>query len=40
MKWGKAVYIHGYLDTQLFIDLCKRLADTGLKEAAAPAIVD
>jgi ketosteroid isomerase-like protein len=40
MRWGKAVYIHGYLDTQLFIDLCKRLADAGLKEAAAAPIID
>ena len=40
MRWGKAVYIHGYLDTQLFIDLCERLAATGLQEAAAAPITD
>ncbi|MBC7936704.1 MAG: nuclear transport factor 2 family protein [Rhizobacter sp.] len=40
MKWGKAVYIHGYFDTQLFNDLCKRLAATGLKEASETPITD
>lgn len=40
MKWGKAVYIHGYLDTQLFIDLCKRLSADGLKEAGEKPITD
>ena len=40
MKWGKAFYIHGYLDTQLFIDLCKRLSASGLKEASENPITD
>jgi ketosteroid isomerase-like protein len=40
MHWGKVVYLHAYLDTQLTEALCQRLAIYGLKEAAAPPIED
>ncbi|MDX2279784.1 MAG: nuclear transport factor 2 family protein [Saprospiraceae bacterium] len=40
MRWGKAFYIHGYFDTQVFIDLCERLASIGISEAIEMPIVD
>jgi ketosteroid isomerase-like protein len=40
MRWGKVVYLHGYLDTQLTEAMCKRLAAYGLAEASAPPIED
>lgn len=40
MKWGKVVYLHAYLDTQLAAALCERLAKTGLEEAKAAPIED
>ncbi|TDB67470.1 nuclear transport factor 2 family protein [Arundinibacter roseus] len=40
MRWGKVFYLHGYLDTALFSDLCKRLSLTGLPEASLPPIND
>ena len=40
MRWGKVVYLHAYLDTQLTKALCDRLADYGIEEASAPPIED
>lgn len=40
MRWGKVYYLHAYLDTQLTVELCDRLAKSGLTEAAALPIVD
>lgn len=40
MQWGKVVYLHAYLDTQLTEALCQRLAAYGLAEASASAIED
>jgi ketosteroid isomerase-like protein len=40
MRWGKAYSIHAYLDTQLIIDLCNRLAAVGVVEATLPPIED
>lgn len=40
MQWGKVVYLHAYLDTQLTEALCQRLAAYGLLEASAPPIED
>lgn len=40
MRWGKAVYIHAYLDTQLVEALLKRLSAYGIAEASAPPIED
>jgi len=40
MRWGKATYIHAYLDTQKVTEACDRLAAGGLAEAAAPPITD
>lgn len=40
MKWGKVVYLHAYLDTQLTILLCRQLAQYGIQEAMAAPIED
>jgi ketosteroid isomerase-like protein len=40
MRWGKAVYIHAYLDTQLVEALFKRLSAYGMAEASALPIED
>jgi ketosteroid isomerase-like protein len=40
MKWGKVVYLHAYLDTQLTQALCERLAAKGIEEAHAAPIED
>jgi ketosteroid isomerase-like protein len=40
MRWGKVFYIHAYLDTQVTIDLCRRLAAKGIPEATLPPIED
>jgi ketosteroid isomerase-like protein len=38
LRWGKAVYIHAYLDTQRVADACDRMAAAGIDEAAAAPI--
>jgi ketosteroid isomerase-like protein len=38
LRWGKATYIHAYLDTQRVADTCERLAAQGIEEAAAEPI--
>ena len=38
LRWGKAEYIHAYLDTEKVTAVCERLARNGLEEAAAPPI--
>jgi ketosteroid isomerase-like protein len=40
LRWGKVVYLHAYLDTQLTEALCRRLVAFGLEEAGAPPIQD
>ena len=40
LRWGKAVSVHAYLDTQLVEALCHRLAAFSLEEASAPPIED
>lgn len=40
MRWGKVVSLHAYLDTALFDDACRSMADAGIAEAAAPPIQD
>jgi ketosteroid isomerase-like protein len=40
MRWGKVVYLHAYLDTQLVAALCDRLAKHGISEAMAVPIED
>lgn len=40
IRWGRVVYLHAYLDTQLTEALCQRLAAYGLAEASAPPIED
>jgi ketosteroid isomerase-like protein len=40
MRWGKIVYIHAYLDTQLVHELCQRLAGRGIAEASLDPIED
>jgi len=38
LRWGKAVEIHGYLDTEKVTKITERLAAAGIEEAAAPPI--
>lgn len=38
LQRGKATYIHAYLDTEKLTEICRRLADEGVEEAAAAAI--
>jgi len=38
LRWGKATYIHAYLDTEKVTETCRRLAQGGMTEAAAPPI--
>jgi ketosteroid isomerase-like protein len=40
MRWGKVVALHAYLDTALFADACRRMAEAGIAEAAADPIED
>lgn len=40
MRWGKAVYIHAYLDTEKVTDACESLAAAGIDEARAAPIID
>ena len=40
LRWGKVVSLHAYLDTQVVADTCRRLAEWGLADAAAPPIED
>jgi ketosteroid isomerase-like protein len=40
MRWGKVVYLHAYLDTQLLGALSQRLAAYGIAEASALPIED
>jgi ketosteroid isomerase-like protein len=40
LRWGKAVYIHGYLDTLPLVESCRRMAAAGIEEAGAPPISD
>ncbi len=40
LRWGKGVYVHAYLDTQVVADSCRRMAAAGIEEAAAPPITD
>lgn len=40
MRWGKAVSLHAYLDTQVFAAACERMAQEGIAEAAAAPITD
>jgi ketosteroid isomerase-like protein len=38
LQRGKITYIHAYLDTQKVAEMCDRLAEHGMAEAAAPPI--
>lgn len=40
LQWGKATYIHAYLDTEKVTEACERLAAAGVEEAAAAPITD
>ncbi|MCG6122249.1 MAG: nuclear transport factor 2 family protein [Microvirga sp.] len=40
MRWGKVVSLHAYLDTAVFDEACRRMAEDGIAEAAAPPIED
>lgn len=38
LRWGKATYVHAYLDSQRVADACGRMAAHGIEEASAPPI--
>jgi ketosteroid isomerase-like protein len=38
MRWGRAVYIHAYEDSQRVAEACRRMAEGGIGEAAAAPI--
>lgn len=38
LRRGKATYIHAYLDTEKVTEICRRMAASGVEEAAAPPI--
>ncbi len=40
LRWGKAVSLHAYLDTQTFAEACQRMAQEGVTESAAAPITD
>lgn len=40
VRWGKVVYFHAYLDTQLIDRACRAMAEAGIEEAAAAPILD
>lgn len=40
LRRRKVVYLHAYLDTQKVAEVCDRLAERGMAEAAAPPIED
>jgi ketosteroid isomerase-like protein len=38
LRWGRGVYVHAYLDTDVLATACRRMAAAGIEEAAAPPI--
>ena len=38
LRRGKATYIHAFLDTEKVTEICRRLAEAGVEEAAAEPI--
>jgi ketosteroid isomerase-like protein len=38
LRWGKATYIHAFLDTEKVTAICERLAAGGVEEASAEPI--
>jgi ketosteroid isomerase-like protein len=40
MCWGRLVELRTYLDTEKVANTCRRLAEVGVEEAAAPPITD
>jgi ketosteroid isomerase-like protein len=38
LRWGRAVYVHAYEDSQKVADACRRMAAAGIEEAAAAPI--
>jgi ketosteroid isomerase-like protein len=38
LRWGHAVYIHAYEDSQTVAEACRQIAASGIAEAAAPPI--
>ena len=40
LRWGKAEYIHAYLDTEKVTAVCDRLAGDGVEAAGAPPITE
>jgi len=40
LRWGKAVEVHAYLDTEKVTAITERLAAAGIEEAAAPPVAD
>jgi ketosteroid isomerase-like protein len=40
LRWGRAVYVHAYEDSQAVAEACRRMADSGVEEARAEPITD
>ena len=40
LRWGRLVYLHEYLDSQRVAEVCRRLVEQGVSEAAAEPITD
>jgi ketosteroid isomerase-like protein len=38
LRWGKATYVHAYIDTKNVTEACERMAAAGIEEAAAAPI--
>ena len=36
LRWGRIVYLREYLDSQRVAEVCRRLAERGVSEAADP----
>ena len=40
IRWGRAVYVHAYENSQAVADACRHMAANGVPEAAAAPITD
>jgi ketosteroid isomerase-like protein len=40
LRWGRAVSVRAYLDTQIYAAACRRMAENGVAEAKAAPITD
>jgi hypothetical protein len=40
IRWGRAVYVHAYENSQAVEDACRHMAANGVAEAAAAPVTD